>query len=98
MLYCSAATVIEGTASGLVLRLPSTPTVPSRYALGFSTTAAPARCSIGSSSLAGVVLRAAGLAGIAGADGLIVEPGLRPIRVDELSLRQVREHDSAAKL
>ena len=63
MLYCSAATVIDGTASELVSRLPSTPTVPSRYALGFRTTPAPARWSIVSSSFAGVVLRPEGLAG-----------------------------------
>ena len=98
MLYCSPATTIVGTASVAVARLPVTPTVPSRYALGLSATAAPARRSSGMSSLFGVVLRAPGRVGLPVATGLSFEPGLRPIVVDKLRLRQVGEHDGAAKL
>ena len=81
-----------------VARLPRTPTVPSRYALGFSATAAPARWSSGISSLVGVVLRACGSVGLPVATGRIVEARLRPVLVDPLGLRKVGEHDGAAKL
>ena len=81
-----------------VARLPVTPTVPSRYALGLSATAAPARFSSGISSLAGVVLRGCGSAGLPVATGRSSSPGCGRSRSTNSRLRKVREHDGAAKL